>query len=71
MPIHQDPVRAAQEARAEDDVSPAVQERLQEFRIVLRVVLQVRVLDHDEVARRLGEPPAHRRPLAAIAILEE
>nr|WP_205699846.1 hypothetical protein [Conexibacter sp. SYSU D00693] len=58
----------AAEARAEDRVSLVVEQRLQEARDVVGVVLEVGVLDDDEVARGGGEALADRGALAAVDV---
>ena len=53
----------ADQPRAEDDVGVAVEDRLDEPRDVGRVVLEIRVLDHDDLpAHRARRPCAARRP---------
>ncbi len=71
MPEEEDPVRAAEEAGAVDDVGPAVEDGLEERRVLGGVVLQVGVLDEDDVARRRGESRLEGRPLAHVPRLEE
>ena len=63
--------RRAEKARAVDDVGVAVEDRLQQQRVLARVVLEVRVLDDDDVAGRFAKPARHRRALAAILRLKE
>jgi hypothetical protein len=62
---------AAQEAAAEDGVGLALHDEVDELRELLGAVLQVGVLHHDDVAPGLGDPAAHRRALAAVAVLEQ
>ena len=53
-----------------DDVGDAVDDRLDEARDVLRVVLEVGVLDDDDVAGREREARAQRRALAHVLGLQ-
>jgi hypothetical protein len=50
VPEEEHAVRSAEEARAEDRVGLAVDDRLEQRRPVRRIVLEVRVLDDDDVA---------------------
>ena len=56
----------ADEARAEDHVGPAVEDRLQERGVVGRVVFQVGILNQHHGAGRLGEARAKRGALALV-----
>ena len=71
MPEEQHAMRPAEKARSEHRIGPPVQNRLQERRIVRRVVLQVGVLDDDDVALRLREAGPQRRALALVALVVE
>ena len=66
MPEEQRPAGRADEARAERHVGDAVDDRLDDSRKILRVVLQVGVLDGDDVAGRGGEARPQRRALAHV-----
>ena len=46
-------------------------DQVEELGILLRAVLEVGVLDHDHVARRLGDSPPHRRALAPVLLLQQ
>ena len=59
------------EPRAVDDVGLAGEERLQQHVVLRRVVFQVGVLDDQELACRLLNAPAYRRPLALVVRLLE
>ena len=61
----------AEEARAEDDVGLALEDRAQQQRVLARVVLEVGVLDDHDVAGGLAEAAGHRRALALVGGLEE
>jgi hypothetical protein len=62
---------ATDEARAEDHVGLALKDRLQEHRVLPRVVLEVGVLDEDDVAGGRGEPRAQRGALALVPFVED
>ena len=62
---------APREARAEDDVGVAVDDRLDELPVLVRVVLEVGVLDDDDVARGAREARPDGVAFAARAILED
>jgi hypothetical protein len=66
VPEEQNAPRRAGEARAVDDVGLAIEDGLQELRVFRRVVLQIRVLDEDDLARRRLDSVADRGSLAAI-----
>ena len=51
---------------AVDDSGLALEDRLEQVREVLRVVLEVRVEDREEVAGRLGEAASERGALALV-----
>ena len=57
---------AAHEARAEDDVGLAVEDRLEQPRVFLRVVFEVGVLHDHDVAGGGGEAGAQRGALAPV-----
>src|SRR5574341_180384 len=71
VPEVEDAVRPTMESVAEDNVGVAFQDWLEEPRVVLRVVLQVGVLDEDDVAGHVLDGGADRCSLAAIARVEE
>ena len=62
---------AARESRAIDHVGQAVDDRLDQLRVLLRIVFEVGVLDDDYVASRFGEPSAQRGALPLIDGMEE
>src|SRR5581483_7091293 len=62
-------LRMAHDARAEDDLALAVEERLKERRVFLDVVFQVAVLHEHEIAGHGGQARAHGGPLAARRVL--
>ena len=57
---------AAVGAGAVDDPGLALEDRLEQVREVLRVVLEVGVEDREQVAGRLGEAPLQRGALALV-----
>ena len=57
---------AAQVPAAVDDVAATRLERLHHGHVVVRVVLEIGILDDQEVARREADAGANRFPLAAI-----
>ena len=61
----------ADEAAAEDRVGLALDDQVEQVRVLLGAVLEVGVLDDDDVARRLGDPPPHGRALALVPLLQE
>ena len=71
MPVVQHAVRAAVKARPEHHVGKPVANRLQQPIVILRVVLQVGVLDEDNVAARESEAGAERGTLALVVIVEQ
>src|SRR5262249_55052730 len=72
VPEEEHAVRAAQEARAEDDVCLVGEDGRQELWILGGVVLEVRILDEDDVARRGAEAGADGGPLPLIdRVLDE
>ena len=71
VPVHHHAPGIALEARAEDDVGVAVEDRLDELRILVGVVFEVGVLDDDDVAARLGDAAADGRPLPLVHRLED
>ena len=62
---------AADEAAAEHGVRLALHDEVEQVRVLLGAVLEVGVLDDDDVARRLRDPPPHRRALAPVPLLQE
>ena len=56
-------------ARAEDRVGVAVEQRAQQARVFGGVVFEVGVLDQREIAGGLVDGGAHRRALAAVALV--
>ena len=61
----------ADEPRAEDDVGLVLDDRLDELGILLRVVLEVGILDDDDVAGGVSEAGAQGGPLALVAVVED
>jgi len=64
VPEHGCPPQPAQETGAIHHVRDAFFERLEQGRVVARIVLQVRVLDQQDVARGRVQSGANRRALA-------
>ena len=62
---------AATEASSVDNVGNAVKEWRQQLRNVRRVVLQVGVLNHHEIAGRGVDPGAHSGALALVALVDD
>ena len=62
-------MRAAQEARAIDDVGNAPLDRRDQAAVVVWIVLKVCVLDDNDVSVRLHKTAAERRALAEVALL--
>src|SRR3990170_5831361 len=65
VPEVEDAVRPTMESVAEDNVSLVFQDRLQQRRVVSRVILQIGILDDDDVAGHLLDGGADRCSLAA------
>src|SRR5260221_8069 len=61
----------AQESRSVDHVRAPVHDRLQQFRIVPRVVFQIRVLHQHDLARDLRKSPPQCRAFSPIFLLKE
>ena len=61
----------ADEAAAVDGVGLALDDQVEQLRVFLGAVFEVRVLHQDDVARRLPDPPPHRRAFAAVPLLHE
>ena len=57
------------EARAEDDVGVAVEDRLEQLRVLARIVLEVGVLDEGDVAGDVRHGRAHGGALALVALV--
>src|SRR6059058_4387808 len=70
VPEHEHPARA-RVARAVDDVGVAVEDRLDEPRVLGGVVLQVGILDDRDVAAHVGDGGPHRGALALVVRLED
>ena len=66
VPEVEDAVGAAVKSVAEHHVRLALEDGLEQDRVVARVVLEVGVLDDDDVPARLGQTRADRRALAAV-----
>ena len=64
-------MRLADEPRAVDDVGLALDDRLDELRVLRGVVLEVGVLDDDDLAGGVAEPGAQGRPLALVLLVED
>ena len=64
-------MRAAQEARAIDDVGNAPLDRRDQAAVVVWIVLKVCVLDDNDVSVRFHKTTAERRALAEVALLEK
>src|SRR5882762_4125908 len=62
---------AAEEARSEDDIGAALNQGLQELRVLGWVIFEIGVLDDDEIASRLLNAAAERSALAHVMRLEE
>ena len=72
MPEVQHPPRASsQKARSVDDVGVAARDRLEQLRVLARVVLQVGVLDDDDVPLRIAEADRDRGALPLVRRLQE
>src|SRR5713101_127503 len=69
VPVVEHPVLPAVEAVAEHHVSPVLQDRTQERRIVARIVFEVGVLDQDDLAARTGEAGTEGGPLATVFLV--
>ena len=65
------PALVAEEPRAVYDVRTAVENRRQKRRVLVRVVLEVGVLDDDDVARGGTKTARHCRALALIERLQQ
>jgi hypothetical protein len=65
-----DTLRPAQKTGAKDYVGAPVENRLQEFRIVERIILEVRILHQNDVPGSFGKAAPHGRSLAAILLLK-
>jgi hypothetical protein len=61
----------ADEAAAVDGVGLPFDDEVEQVRVLLGAVFEVRVLDDDDVARRLPDPPPHGRALAAVLLLQD
>ena len=64
-------LRPPEKPRAIHHVGPAIHNRLEQPCIISRVVLQIRVLYQDNLARSFGEPAPQRRALALVLRLKE
>ncbi len=62
---------AADEAAAEDGVRLALDDEVEQLRVLLGAVLEVGVLDDDDVAHGRGDAAAHGGPLPAVPFLDE
>ena len=71
MPEAEHAPRPSEEAGAVDHVGSAVTDRLDQLVVILGIVFEVGVLDHDDVASRFFESSAHGRSLAAVVGLVE
>ena len=67
VPVVEHAVRSAEEARAEDGVGLAVEDRLEQRRPVRGIVLEIGVLDDHDVAGARGERRADGRALPAFS----
>ncbi len=48
-------MRTSKKTRAIDNIGSAVQDCLQKFRIILRIILQISILDQDDITLCFGE----------------
>jgi hypothetical protein len=71
VPEEEHAVRPAQKTAAVDDVGPAVQDGLEELRILPGIVFQVGVLDKDDIALGVRESRLQRPSLAGVLLVEE
>ena len=73
MPVIQNAVRAAaaEKARAKHHVRLARQNRREQPVVFRRVVFQIRVLDDDDVRRRVRDAGAERRAFALIHLMPD
>ncbi len=72
MPKKQHPVRAAaRETRAIDHIGQPFFDRLEQRRIVRRIIFQVGILNQHDFAGHMAERGFERRALALIARLEK
>ncbi len=63
-------MRFTQKAAPENGVGAAVQNRLQKPRKLVRVVLEISVLNYDDVACRVLDPGGDRRALSAVRVVK-
>ena len=66
-----DALRAAEKAGAEDDIGPAVEDRLEQLGIVAGVVSEIGILDKDDFAGGFGEAAAQGGAFALVLRLKE
>ncbi len=71
MPEIVDSLRAAEEARAIDHVGTAIEQGLEKFAVVARIVFEVGVLDENDVAGNFGEAAAECCAFALIVVLKK
>src|SRR6266436_3134150 len=61
----------ADEAGAEDDIGPALENGLEQTRVISRIVFEVGVLENRDVARHFGNGAADGGSFSSIARLAE
>jgi hypothetical protein len=70
MPIEQDAMGTAEEARPIDDIrNPALNGR-NELEVVLRLILEIRILDDDDVTAGFLKSSPERGPLSTVRWLK-
>src|SRR5271155_3067865 len=71
MPEEMDALRPAEKAGSVDDIRAAVEDRLEQIRIVSRVILKIRILHQQDIAGSLLEAPAQSRSFSLVLFLKE
>lgn len=54
MPKEQDPMRTRKETGSIDDIGDAALDRVDELGVVLRIILEISILNDDDVSSRLS-----------------
>ena len=64
-------MRSSQKARSVHDVSEVALDGINERKVFVRIVLEVRILHDDDVGSRLLKSPAEGRSLPGVGRLED
>jgi hypothetical protein len=70
VPIIENPAYISLEAASKDRVGATVFDRTEKLHEILRIILQVCILNHHDVATRAGESAANTRSLSTIPFVK-